>query len=154
MSLESNRVKVFISHCWGENESGQDNHKLAADFNKALQAEEILTWFDDIDMGNDVLVGMSAGIDWADIVIILVTKRYIDKCAQDSGDSCRAEFSYAASRKGVKKIVLCIIDKTCLDQGTWHGPFGLLCCNQLYIDCTEGLANMRLAPALRKRMSI
>ena len=145
--------RVFISHCWGKNERGNDNHAQASRLNNHLKKSRILTWFDESDMGHDLPCAMSGGIDWADIVLVLVTRKYIVKCASAKKDNCRGEFSYAVNRKGVKKILLCIVDKSCLDQSTWNGPFGLSCCDQLYVDCTENdMHHSRIVAAIQRRM--
>lgn len=145
--------RVFISHCWGKNERGNDNHALASRLNNYLKQSRILTWFDESDMGHDLPCAMSSGIDWADIVLVLVTRKYIDKCASAKKDNCRSEFSYAVNRKGVKKILLCVVDKSCLEQSTWNGPFGLVCCDQLYVDCTgNNFHHSAIAAAVQRRM--
>ena len=37
---------VFLSHNWGPDESGRDNHERVSKLNEALKSKGIKTWFD------------------------------------------------------------------------------------------------------------
>lgn len=148
----TSRPKVFLSHTWGLNLDGTDNHAMASRLNRSLQAQGVLTWFDDDDMGHDLLSSMSGGIDWADIFLILVTKAYIDKCNGSSQNNCRREFCYASRRKQAGAILLVVVESECCNQAAWTGPFGFLCSNMLYVDCSRTLVPVKVGQAIKTRM--
>ena len=154
LSLENlrSRPKVFLSHNWGTNQNGTDNHALTRRLNRSLQEQGILTWFDDDDMGSDLLASMSSGIDWADIFLIMVTRAYIKKCNGSFQDNCRREFCYASRRMQAGAILPIVVEPECCDQTTWDGPFGLLCSNLLYVDASKHLAPVRIGQAITTRM--
>ena len=54
---------VFLSHNWGKDESGRDNHYRLSLINKGLQELDDQTWFDKECMAGDIAEKMSKGIE-------------------------------------------------------------------------------------------
>jgi hypothetical protein len=49
-------TRVFLSHNWGKDEAGRDNHIRVAAMNQSLKSLEIMdTWFDEDDMSGNTL---------------------------------------------------------------------------------------------------
>ena len=65
----STKTHVFLTHDWGMDEQGRDNHGRVAKVNKWLKAHNIVTWFDEDRMKGNILQQMFQGID---------NSRYVD----------------------------------------------------------------------------
>jgi hypothetical protein len=121
---------IFLTHDWGKDELGRDNHSRVAKINAGLRGKGLKTWFDEEEMkGRRVRQQMmSDGIDSARCVIVFVTDRYIDKVAGKGADgdkdNCLYEFSYSVRTKGPNKMVAVVQEKCCADTTQWHGQVG------------------------------
>ena len=62
---------VFLTHDWGEDELGRDNHVRVSKINTALQSRGIKTWFDAEAMRENVQQKMIDGIDKTVCVLCL-----------------------------------------------------------------------------------
>ena len=69
----------FITHDWGKDELGRDNHVRASLLNTRLQALGFSTWFDEDQLTGDINQQMARGIDHARVVVVCITKRYLSK---------------------------------------------------------------------------
>ena len=145
---------AFLSHNWGLDTAGRNNHKRVGALNGALRAAGVSTWFDGAAMEGDIAQCMAAGIDASSVFVIFITKEYIRKCAErGTEDNCHAEFAYAVQRKGVGRIVAVVAEPELLDTRLWRGPVGLRLNGLLYIDMSkdggEEAAGLELAAAVR-----
>ena len=118
---------VFLTHDWGTDENGRDNHQRVLRVYKALKAKGIKCWFDETEMEGRIQQKMSEGIDSSRVVLVFVTKRYIDKVAGKGalgdGDNCLYEFDYANQKKPGKRIAV-VMEERCSNSNNWYGPVG------------------------------
>lgn len=139
--VNGERYAAFLTHDWGTDELGRDNHSRVAKINRALQAKGLNTWFDEDRMHGNIEDAMTRGIDKSACVIVFITSRYIHKVGgkgeRGEDDNCRFEFGYAARRKGVGRMVPVVMEQRCLDSTTWTGNVGGRLGGLLYIDCTD-----------------
>ena len=70
---------VFLSHNWGKDESGRDNHYRLSLINKGLQELDDQTWFDKECMAGDIAEKMSKGIEKTKCKIIFIKQRNHNK---------------------------------------------------------------------------
>eukprot|EP00906_Rhabdomonas_costata_P003345 RCo005113 len=130
------RRSVFISHNWGLDEEGRENNPRVMKIESRLRDLGWNTWLDIRgDMQGQMDTAMSDGIDGASLVVVCVTRKYINKC-RDPNDNCAKEFRYALQRKGVEKIVPVAMEPSVRDTKSWNGPVGLNLNNSLYVDAT------------------
>jgi hypothetical protein len=84
---------VFLSHDWGTDVQGRNNHERVSKVNAALSAAGLVTWFDEERMRGDVVQQMTDGIDRSSVVLVFVTSNYIRKVAgegpQGANDNCK-----------------------------------------------------------------
>ena len=93
---DGTRCHIFLSHNWGSDQQGRDNHARVAALNAWLKARGIVTWFDAERMAGDVSSAMCKGIDGSFLVMACVTKQYADKVTGDhANDNCKKEFNCA-----------------------------------------------------------
>ena len=67
---------------------------------------------------------MALGIDESDVVVVFITKKYIEKCKSVEAYNCKREFLYAWTRK--KNLVPVVMENAVIDTSTWNGPVGLV----------------------------
>ena len=130
---------LFLSHNWGNDCLGRDNHSRVANLNEALKKADMKTWFDEDNLEGHIGQGMTDGIDKSDYVAVFITEKYIDKVAQKYGleDNCRQEYDYSVRRKGIKNLIPIVMEPNCKNLHNWHGSLGATLASQMYIDYTN-----------------
>jgi len=115
---------VFLTHEWGEDEQGRNNHGRVAKLNRYLQGRGLITWFDEDRLEGDIEEEMCEGIDKSQVVLVFVTKRYCDKVTgKDEADYCKKEFKYAVQRK--KNLIPIVMEDRMRDTSQWAGTIGM-----------------------------
>ena len=133
---------VFLSHNWGKDESGRDNHHRVSVVNKELKKLGYQTWFDDEKLTGSIVPTMSQGIDETNGVIVFITKRYLEKVnSNEAGDNCKLEFDYASRRITKSKMVPVVMEESMREPKTWTRSVGMILGGELYIDMTGDLEN-------------
>ena len=94
ISFVESATDVFLTHDWGVDETGRNNHARVSRVNQALQARGLRTWFDEESMKGDIQKLMGDGIDGSSVIVVFITQRYIDKVAgkgekKDLDSKCR-----------------------------------------------------------------
>ena len=124
--VQSDTTDVFLSHDWGTDEQGRNNHDRVSVVNDALKQLGYKTWFDSDRMTGDIIDKMCDGIDKTKLIIVFVTQRYAQKVQSGSdNDNCKLEFKYAMRRKGAGNMVPVIMEERMKNPGVWEGPVGM-----------------------------
>lgn len=133
--------QLFVSHTWLQDDEGRDTHERAKALVTQLMAQGWTTWFDEIDMKNNIDSSMASGIDESDVVLVLLTRQYarkINRAAQSqtaSNDSCLKEFAYALFRQ--KDVVPVVFERCMLNPGDWSpGVVPMRLSMTMYVDGT------------------
>ena len=96
------KYEAFLSHDWGKDELGRNNHDRVKKIFQALKEKGLSLWFDEVYMEGDIDKAMCKGIDESKLVIIFITKRYMQKVAGDNDqDNCQKEFNYAKQKEAL-----------------------------------------------------
>jgi len=131
----------FLSHDWGEDEGGRNNHARVARVCANLKKEGLRPWFDEERMRGDINNKMTDGIEGSGCVVCFITKSYIQKAGgkgpKGADDNCKCEFDYALRRKGVEKMIVVVMEKGCRNTKEWTGAVGAKLGGTLYIDLSE-----------------
>lgn len=134
----SERFDCFLTHDWGVDGLGRDNHERVTKVFEALRAEGLAPWFDAVQMEGDVNARMADGIEKSACVVVFVTERYLDKAngtgPNGADDNCKFEFDLSLRRKGVARMVTVVMEPSCRDTKTWVGAVGGKLGGNLYID--------------------
>ena len=117
-------TEVFLSHNWGDDELGRSNHDRVVEINDMLTDAGYLTWCDSEQMIGDVMERITEGIDNTQVVLIFVTRRYMQKLQAPMGvrDNCKKEFMYTVRRHGEAKMIPVIMEPDMTDGSMWVGP--------------------------------
>lgn len=107
----------------------------------ALQRANIRVWFDEDHLvcGN-IYSGMARGIDASDVVLVCLTKAYMDKVNDGlkslrTIDNCACEWSYALARR--KPVVALVMEPDMLDTRLWpSGPVSMHLASNIYVDAS------------------
>ena len=133
---------IFLSHNWGKDELGRDNHQRVSLINKELKECGYETWFDEEKMEGNIVKQMCQGIDQTKGIIVFITRRYLKKVnGEDNSDNCKLEFNYASRRKTSSKMVAVVMDKSMHDTKTWTGSVGMHLGGEMYVDMSGDLEN-------------
>lgn len=130
--------QLFISHTWLFDETGRDTHARARNLREFLVKHGWSVWFDELDMSDNLDSAMAKGIDEAEAVIMLLTRKYARKINHaanrtTSNDNCLKEFGYTLFRE--KLIIPVVFEEAMRDSSGWSpGIFPLRMCMSLYVD--------------------
>ena len=142
---------VFLSHNWGKDETGHDNHERVSLINKELQKMGYQTWFDAECMSGGIVERMSQGIEQTKGVIVFITRRYHDKVnSMNASDNCQLEFNYASRKKTRLKMVAVVMESCMRDTSRWTGSIGMHLGGELYVDMSGDLKNRTYLNEQRK----
>ena len=76
---------------------------------------------------------MCDGIDASALVIVFITRRYVDKVAGDNAaDNCQKEFNYAELQKTNNKMIAAVMEPSMKDPSKWGGAVGMALGGKLY----------------------
>ena len=133
---------IFLSHNWGEDVSGRDNHERVSIINEELKKIGYQTWFDEERISGCVVGEMAKGIEKTKGVIVFITRKYIDKVeGNNARDNCQLEFNYASRIKTRLKMVPVVMESCMVDTSRWTGPVGKHLGGEISVKMIENLNN-------------
>jgi len=131
----------FLTHDWGTDELGRDNHERVGRVAYALQDAGLAVWYDEDKLAGDVNAQMATGIEESATIAVFVTQRYVTKVTgrgpSGSNDNCKYEFDYALLRKGVDRLIPVVMEPRCRSTSEWKGAVGGKLGPKLYIDLSD-----------------
>ena len=155
---------AFLSHDWGTDELGRRTHDRVKRVHEVLRQHGIATWLDEEEMRGNIVQRMTEGIESSTLVLVFVTRNYIDKAAgrgpNGESDNVFREFQFSCNRKIVADQLLPIVlEPRCHDQRTWDGQVGFNLGNHLYVSLTddndlESVVVNDLAPRIRAALEM
>ena len=136
------RTDVFLSHDWGKDEYGRDNHQRVSLINDELKARGYKTWFDEEKLAGNIDMEMAQGIEQTEGVIAFITRRYYEKVnGENARDNCQKEFQYASEIKTRAKIVPVVMEESMRDATPWKGLVGINIGREMYVDMSGDIEN-------------
>lgn len=137
------RRQLFLSHAWATDECGRDVHRFAIEVATALRGCGWTVWLDEWELVGNIDACMCAGIDSADVFVVLVTRRYCEKVAGAANatgscvDACHNEWNYA--RTIGKPIVPIVLEPSMRDTRHWQcNVMQMQLGTHLYINGVDG----------------
>ena len=133
---------IFLSHNWGKDESGRNNHERVSIINKELKKVGYQTWFDEEPMTGGVAEKVAQGIEQTKGVIVFITRQYHYKVnGSKASGNCQLEFNYASRMKTRLKVVAVVMESCMGDTSRWTGPIGMHLGGEMYVEMSEDLKN-------------
>mmetsp|Transcript_17067 Transcript_17067/g.25707 ORF Transcript_17067/g.25707 Transcript_17067/m.25707 type:complete len:913 (-) Transcript_17067:126-2864(-) len=133
-SSQSKTFDTFLSHNWGKDSHGRDNHERVMALSKALEQREISSWIDEEQMVGNIDDAIAKGIENSKTAIIFITGDYIAKVAGDgihgSNDNCKKEFQHAMAHIRIANMIPVVMEEDL--PAKWKGPVGLALGSSLY----------------------
>jgi hypothetical protein len=124
-------IRAFASHNWG---SDGQTHRRVAQVVEMLSARGVCVWFDDRNMKGNILSAMCDGMDASQVILVFVTRAYVDKVrAGKETDNVRREFMYAS--RTPEKLVPILFESL---SAPWSGPVAMVLGTYLYHDMAAG----------------
>ena len=104
---------IFLSHAWGLDELGRDNHLRVKNLYKLLTEKGYSVWFDENNMIGNIDNAIIKGISNTKVVILCLTETYcnkINKCVYENlpMDNCYKEWNFCLFKQ--KKIIPLIME--------------------------------------------
>jgi len=125
----------FLTHNWGPDSQGRDNHARVARVNTALKGAGKKTWFDEDRLTGNVVQQITSGLQNTKKVIVFITKSYMEKLEiEDRADFCRDEYLLAFRTFQPRDIIPVLMEPEMRDPNTWTGPLAFHAGQLLYID--------------------
>lgn len=145
---------VMATHAWGKD---GENHKRVVGICADLIELGAKVWIDEHRMYGNIPKQMVDGIDNSHVVVVFITKDYMEKVNLEGEDNCKLEFTYAMQQKGAKNLIPVVMEPGMLDTSKWKGLLSMYLGQTLYVDMsTDELAkqNMgKLVDEIKKRMA-
>jgi hypothetical protein len=107
--LTKRQYDCFLTHNWGPDEEGRDNHDRVHGIAKYLRRGGLEVFLDVWEMGryNSIDKAMVEGMKSSSLSVIFITQKYIDKIAQGGHwDNCVAEFNLSRKCPNVLPVVM------------------------------------------------
>lgn len=111
---------VFLSHNWGKDTFGRDNHERVKRINLSLQERGVKTWFDEEQLNGNLREGMARAITTSRKILIFLTQVYCNKIeSRNSLDNCYFEFNFALSHRRSEDIIVVVLEESASRMSTW-----------------------------------
>jgi hypothetical protein len=130
---------AFFTHDWGQDSEGRPNHNRVREVADECKKAGLKIWFDEDRMAGNIVDKMCEGIDGSAVVVVFITKNYVEKVAQQdkSDDNCKLEFNYSLRRRKPTMMIAVVMEPGMRNPDDWRGAVGMALGNHLYIDMNE-----------------
>lgn len=135
--------KIFLSHAWGNDSLGRDNHERCKELYNLLVDKGYSVWFDENDMKGNIDNSIMKGINNAKIILLCLTEKYCNKINSAvnnnlPNDNCYKEWSYSLFKQ---KLIIPIIMENNMKKiyTNTDGIIQMYLNNTLYIDLSENI---------------
>ena len=135
--------KIFLSHAWGNDSLGRDNHERCKELYNLLVDKGYSVWFDENDMKGNIDNSIIKGINNAKIILLCLTEKYCNKINSAvnnnlPNDNCYKEWSYSLFKQ---KLIIPIIMENNMKKiyTNTDGIIQMYLNNTLYIDLSENI---------------
>ena len=131
------KKQLFLSHNWGKNILGEDNHEKVKTINNMLtNLFGWSTWFDEIDMGWNLDGSMYKGICECDIALVFLTQKYITKIENNcldftNRDNCAKEWNLINMKQ--KPIIPIALENNLTKTNNFDSPLLAMYINTHFI---------------------
>ena len=137
------KSQLFISHAWGKDTLGRDNHIRCKEIYSRLIRSGYNAWFDEYDLYGNIDSSIIKGINNSYIILICLTQKYCEKVnnaieTQIPNDNCFKEWNYSLFKN---KIIIPIIMEPIMKDIFLNGDgvIQMYLNSTMFIDMTENI---------------
>jgi hypothetical protein len=103
-------------------------------------------------MHGSLTQAMCNGIDSCDVILVCITRAYIEKCNKTENDNCKLELNYSYKRRGEQRLIPVVMEDDCVDPSSWDGPVGAYMNQHVYISCVDDATMLRNVNTILKHI--
>jgi hypothetical protein len=126
MSFLGSPFAAFLTHDWGKDELGRDNHHRVVQVAKNLKQRGLPIWVDEHQLTDNVFHQICQGVDSSDITIVFVTAKYVAAVVAAEASACQSGFNYAVARMGTALMIPVLMEQRMTDSALWPEPLAVL----------------------------
>jgi hypothetical protein len=113
-------VSVVVSHDWGADTLGRDNHARVQRVCDSLRNAGVSIAMDGSETSKDYMVRMQNEVEEADCLIVFLTAPYLRRLhAGKFQDPCKFVFEYGLRCLGAEKVVVVVMEESAADHSRW-----------------------------------
>jgi hypothetical protein len=90
-------------------------------------------------MRGNILSKMAKGIEGSAVILICVTRRYMEKVAEDADNNCKFEFEYALNKRTTLNMLPIVMEESVADTSEWRGSLSMTLGRHLYRKLTTDI---------------
>jgi hypothetical protein len=83
-------------------------------------------WFHDEQMQGNIRQRMAEGIERSAVVLICVSRKYMERVKMDGSNNCKLEFEYADRKRTPLCMLPIVMEGSMIDTATWDEVLGLV----------------------------
>jgi hypothetical protein len=115
----------LLSHEFGPDVYGRDNHQRVMKINEALKAKGLITWMDDQKPQRDVVNHVTMAVNRSSALVCFFTRNYFEKVVGNfPNDHVNVEFGYTLSKKHPSFMIPVVMEEHIWNPVTWPGNIG------------------------------
>ena len=120
MKLQVERTTTFfLSHSWARDSEGRNNHERVLAVGRKLQKLGFDVVSDDGVLSGKDQNALAVAVHSAAVVLVFITRRYIDRVEDEAENNCRFEWRCASNHK---KVLYPVVMERFLQDGSQWGP--------------------------------
>eukprot|EP00047_Mylnosiga_fluctuans_P011525 m.269235 g.269235 ORF g.269235 m.269235 type:complete len:254 (+) comp36764_c0_seq1:3-764(+) len=113
------RYHAFLSHAWGPDAHGRDNHGTVVAISEALERRGFAIWVDKTCMHGEIHNDMADGVRDSAAIVCCITGAWLDKVgSRDIAQNCRSEY-YLALQSKSHALLAVPMETDTLDPKQW-----------------------------------
>jgi len=127
------KYDVMLTHNWGTDTVGRDNHMRVMAVAQMLQSKGLSVWVDEQQLTGNINDQIAKAIDQSACVAVFITECYQSKITSGEDNFCKMEFNYASNRKKTSRMIPVVMEQSMSNTADWNGALGLHLGSCLYV---------------------
>jgi len=117
---------VFISHTLDKDDAGRDNHARTKRLKDSLERLGVAACFGEEHSQGNNLQRKAKCIEDSAVILICVTRQYMERVAENASNNCRLEFEHALHKRDTLNMLPIIMEESMINNSQWHGSLSMI----------------------------
>ena len=131
------KTNYFLSHAWGNDGLGRDNHHRVVSVGKLLMKAGFRVFLDEDNMTGEIKNTMALAISETDVFLVFLTERYVDRIEDDMENNCKFEWRSASNHRKIFYPI--VMEEKLLDSSAWGNLVNSKCDSSIKSDFSDDL---------------